>query len=107
MSLHALAAFPARQVRVHDYPFAFKAIVYTIALSVPLVDFLDIAHSPWLYVFPTYASLLLLEAVFQDISPANRIYAVVMLSLSAGLVCHFAIRQFRHYVFGTRGNEST
>ncbi|MBN2010948.1 hypothetical protein JW960_16485 [candidate division KSB1 bacterium] len=84
--------FAARANNVNDY-FA-KALALGMAMSLPLIDFLDVFKSWIFYLFPSQATLIMINSAFKDYSIAAIIYSIVSLIAWSALIARVAYRSF-------------
>ncbi|KAB1190392.1 ABC transporter permease [Haloferax sp. MBLA0076] len=83
--------------------YFLTAILYTIPLSLPLLDHFGIVEHPAFYVFPTQASLVLISAAFEATATWKLAYGVGYLLVSVAVAYVAARRAFlTHIVRGTR-----
>lgn len=85
--------------------YLIYSILYLLPLFVPLLGFFNLADGRWLYLFPTQATLLLLQGSFGTISDFDLIYSILYLS-ALGIFCGvWAKRWFEKYVIQKTGGE--
>lgn len=94
-------------VAPHDTVSAFvlPAQVYSLVMAVPLVAFLGFFEHPVFYLWPTWASLLLLRSAFVPIAAWQVGYGIVYQALWIGLLAWVAHRRFDRYVVGRQGGR--
>ena len=92
-------------VAPHDTISAFflPAQVYSLVMAVPLIPFLDFFQHPIFYLWPTYAALLLLRAVFVPLAAWQVGYGIVYQVVWIGLLVWVARRRFDRYIVGRQG----
>jgi len=90
--------FAVRAKNVNDY-FA-KAIGAGLLICLPVLGYLQVVDTPLFYLFPTQATLMLLDIVFRDFSTLELIYAYGCLLIWTAAAGWFAYREFyRHITF--------
>jgi fluoroquinolone transport system permease protein len=78
--------------------YFLTAILYTIPLSLPLLEHFDVVASPLFYLLPTQASLVLLGAAFETPPTWELAYAVGYLGLTVAVAYVLARRAFETHV---------
>ncbi len=75
--------------------YILRLAIYFIPLSLPLLNFLHITDTYFWYLFPTQATLILLEATFEPQATWKIIYAFVYLLCCLGLAFYGALQVFK------------
>lgn len=75
--------------------YIIRLAIYFIPLSLPLLNFLQITDTYLWYLFPTQATLLLLEAAFAPVAAWKIIYAFVYLILCGSAAFYTALQMFK------------
>ncbi|WP_420630666.1 ABC transporter permease [Candidatus Leptofilum sp.] len=78
--------------------FLMPSVLITMALTLPLLDYLGLWHSPLLYLHPVQATLLLLKGAFQPIAGWQMVYGVLYAALWIGLLFKFSQRIFYRFI---------
>lgn len=81
---------------INDY-FA-RSILPSLVLALPLLPFFGITLWTPFLVFPTTASLLLLQTSYQEIPTGFAFYALLFLLLSNAVVWHWAMSRFKGHI---------
>ncbi len=74
--------------------YLLRLLLYLIPLSLPLLNYLGVTDTLWWYVFPTQATLLLLEASFSTIETWKIVYSILCLLIWNALTFYFALKVF-------------
>ncbi len=72
--------------------------LFLAPLSLPLLSLFGVTTSKWLYIIPTHASLILFRGAFEDISPADSVYAFLYLAISVVAAFFISRRMFVKYI---------
>lgn len=83
--------------------YFLTALAYTLPLGAPLVDFFGLVTHPLLYLLPSQASIVLLEAAFGPVPASELAYGVGYLGLWCVAAYWFAERAFVRDVVEGRG----
>ena len=75
--------------------FLANSIGLMILLGVPFISLFGYG-SWWLYLFPSMATLVLIEGAFTGLSAIETVYAVLYLLIQCGLVYKLALKTFVH-----------
>ena len=78
--------------------YLFPAILYTLLLSLPLVDYFDLWKSPLFYLHPMQAPLLVLKAAFQPVPAGQLLYGLVYSLVWIGLLARLSQRAFYRFI---------
>ncbi len=82
-------------------------LVYLLPTSLPMLDYLGLVENSLVYLVPTQASLVLIDAAFRPAPTWELAYGVGYLSLSVAVAAVFARRAFeRHIVQGLSSGTS-
>jgi fluoroquinolone transport system permease protein len=88
--------FAARAKNVNDY-FA-KALGVGLFICLPVIGYFNIFKTPMFYIFPTQATIILIEIAFKDFSILEIVYAFVCLTVWSVIAAVFAYRSFYKHV---------
>jgi len=88
--------FAARARHVNDY--FVKALGIGIFLSLPLFAYLQLFHTPLFYIFPTRATLILLDVLGTDYAMSEKIFSVVNLLIWLAIFSWWGYQRFNKYV---------
>jgi len=88
--------FSARARHVNDY--FVKALGVGLLLSLPLLEYLKILHSHFFYIFPTRATLILLDVPGQLYDLSDKLYAVINLLLWLAIFSWWSYQRFDKHV---------
>ena len=83
--------------------YLFPAILYTLLLSLPLVDYFDLWKSPLIYLHPMQAPLLVLKAAFQPVPAGQLVYGLVYSLVWIGLLARLSQRDFYRFITSAKG----
>lgn len=86
--------------------FLLPAVLITVVLSIPLLDYFGIWQSRLVYLHPFQASLVLLKAAFQPVQNWQIVYGIIYLLLWIGLAYGWSRRVFYRFVIAKEGNLS-
>ncbi len=75
--------------------YLLRLVIYLIPLSLPLLNFTGVTDTLWWYLFPTQATLLLLEASFTSIATWKIVYSILGLLIWNVLMFYFALKIFK------------
>jgi len=78
--------------------FFIPSVIYLIPSQLPLLDYLGIWEGWPIYLMPTQATMLLIQAVFVPIAPWQYVYAFSYLIVVAIVVMWWALRAFDRFV---------
>ncbi len=78
--------------------FIFPSVFWTTLLSVPLLPYVGLVQTPFMYLHPTQAALTLLQGAFQPIAPWEVVYGVLYGALWVGILFQWAHRAFYRFV---------
>lgn len=78
--------------------FFIPSVVYMLPTQLPLLDYLGIWEHWLLYLLPTQATMLLIQAVFVPIAPWQYVYAFGYLTVVAVGVTWWALRAFDRFI---------
>ena len=78
--------------------FFIPSAIYLLPTQLPLLDYLGLWDGWPLYLIPTQATMLLIQAVFVPIAPWQYIYAFGYLFVTAVVVTRWALRAFDRFV---------
>jgi len=81
--------------------YIFPAVLYTMLLSLPLIDFLGLWQSPLFYLHPIQAPLLILKAAFEPVPAGQLLYGLAYSSFWIWLLTRLSQHAF--YLFITSG----
>jgi fluoroquinolone transport system permease protein len=96
--------FATKARNVNDY-FG-KALGAGLFFSLPILDLLNVIHSPLFFVFPTQATILILKTPFTEIAPLNIAYALVWLLVWNLIMGRMAYQSFyKHIILKIGGNR--
>ncbi|MDP8207661.1 MAG: ABC transporter permease [Candidatus Electryonea clarkiae] len=93
--------FSAKAKNVNDY-FA-RALGVGLFISLPIIGFLNLYHTPIFYIFPTHAALILIDILFKEYSSFDIIYAFICLTAWSGIAAYIAYKMFYKHVILTVG----
>ncbi|QUH19654.1 fluoroquinolone export ABC transporter permease subunit [Alkaliphilus sp. B6464] len=85
--------------------YMWSSIPYIMVLFLPLLEHFSIIESPLFYIFPTYASLLLIRGAFYSIKLWQFLYSVVYLMLWIFLVYKWSYAWFYKYIILDQGGK--
>ncbi len=88
--------FSARARHVNDY--FVKALGLGAFLSLPLLAYLNLFQTPLFYIFPTQATLVLLDVLATDYLLSEKIVSVVSLLIWLTIFGWWALQRFNTYV---------
>lgn len=75
--------------------------LFIAPMLLPFLNYFEVTNSWWLYLLPTQGSLILFRGAFENISPAEIIYALLYLSFSIGVTYFISKHLFmKHIVKG-------
>jgi fluoroquinolone transport system permease protein len=86
----------ARYDAINEY--LFPSLLYTAVLSLPLLPYFGLWESPWFYLHPVQAPLMLLQAAFQPIAAWQWLYGLGYGTLWTGLAFAAGRRSFERFV---------
>lgn len=97
-ALYTLSGFVmiARYDSINE--FLLPSTLLVLLLQLPVLDVLGVYESPVFLLFPTYASLLLLEAAFHGVPTWKLVYAVGYASLATALLFAVARASFHRFI---------
>lgn len=78
--------------------FFIPSVIYLIPTQLPLLDYLGIWEGWPIYLVPTQATMLLIQAVFIPIAPWQYVYAISYLIVVAVVVMWWALRAFDRFI---------
>jgi fluoroquinolone transport system permease protein len=78
--------------------FLIPSAIYLLPTQLPLLDYLGLWEGWPLYLIPTQATMLLIQAVFVPIAPWQYIYAFGYLIVTAVVVTWLALRAFDRFI---------
>jgi fluoroquinolone transport system permease protein len=78
--------------------FLLPSTLLVLVLQLPVLDVLGVFESPLFLAFPTYASLLLLEAAFHPVPAWKLVYALGWAGLATALLFRHARGTFRRFI---------
>ena len=85
--------------------YMMTSVLYMMVLCLPLLDFFGIVQSPFFYLLPTQASLLLIRGAFQPVGIWNILYAIVFLAVSISVAYKLAYRAFYRFIILKEGDR--
>ncbi|MCF7804008.1 MAG: ABC transporter permease [Candidatus Marinimicrobia bacterium] len=85
--------------------YFFRAIVYTIVLALPLMDYFHLVESVFFRILPTYGLIVLVSAPFRAVSFPEMGLAVINLVIWNGLAWWWAASWFNKYVIRSIGSD--
>ncbi|MCG8572199.1 MAG: hypothetical protein MJB14_18870 [Spirochaetes bacterium] len=86
----------AQAESVNDYFFIAGPAM--IPFWIPLIEYLGIVESPFFYLFPSKAALILVESIFYPVAVGEIIYGMTYLCFCTALVYIWARKWFFKYV---------
>lgn len=89
-------AFAAKAKNVNDY-FG-RALGIGLLISLPFVAYLGIFDTPLFYIFPTRATLILLDSLSTNISTGEKLYASLSLVLWLFILSKWTYQRFEQHV---------
>ncbi len=96
--------FAARAENVNDY-FA-KALGGGLLLCLPLLGYFNIIDSPIFYLFPSQATLVLIETAFREVDPLEIAYAFGSLGVWLVIAAKLAYQSFyQQIILKVGGNQ--
>ncbi|MFZ5969860.1 MAG: ABC transporter permease [Bacillota bacterium] len=103
--LYILVGFVAvaRFKTVNEY--ILTSIVYMFALNLPILGYFRLIQTPWFYLFPSQASLLLIRGAFQPVEVWEIIYGVIYLICWNIFMFKWAYRSFYRFIVLREGME--
>ena len=87
--------------------YFLTAIVYTVPLSLPLLDHFAVVESPLFYLIPTQASLVLIGAAFEARPVWELAYAIGYLAVGIAIAYGGARRAFERHIVRETEREPT
>lgn len=87
--------------------YFLTALAYTLPLAAPLLDHFGIVTHPLLYLLPSQASLVVLEAAFTSIPAWELGYGLGYLTLWCGVAYWYAKRAFVRHIVKDHGGQTT
>lgn len=78
--------------------FLLPSSLFTFAMQLPVIDVIGLWESPLFLLWPTYASLVLLQAAFQPVPVWKLAYAVVYASTASWLLFRLALASYRRFI---------
>ncbi|MEE8586126.1 MAG: ABC transporter permease [Acidobacteriota bacterium] len=103
--LYALLGFAAviRYDSINEY--LLPSFVYTLLISLPLIDYFGFWRSWIFYLHPMQAPLILLKAAFLPVQAWEAVYGILYSALWIGLMMHWSRRAFRRFVIAREGGR--
>lgn len=95
----AVAKFPT----INEY--ILSSIIYIIILCLPLIDFFGLYKSFIFYIFPTQASLLLIQGAFEGLEIWQLVYGVLYLIFWIVIAYKLAFRSFYKFIILKEGDR--
>jgi fluoroquinolone transport system permease protein len=83
--------------------FILPSVLWTMVLSIPILDYLGIWVMPLMYLHPVQAMLTLLKGAFQPIELWEAIYGVLYSTLWIGILFTLAKRAFDRFIILKQG----
>lgn len=96
-------AIAANSKTVNDY--FYKITIYTFILFIPLLDFFELYHSPYIFIIPTQAVFIIFKAVFYPVNLNELVYATLMLLTTSLISYLWAVRRFNRFIILKIGAE--
>jgi fluoroquinolone transport system permease protein len=78
--------------------FLLPSMPYTVLLMLPLLEFFGVLRSPFFYLHPVQATLVLLEGGFRTLSLLEWIYGIGYSTAGAVMLYRLCLRAFRRFV---------
>jgi fluoroquinolone transport system permease protein len=102
-ALYALLGFifVARYDTINE--FLFPSFLITLLLSIPQLGYFQLLQSPFFYLHPLQAPLILLEAAFRSVSAWQLVYGITYSLLWIGISFTAAQRAFYRFVILKQG----
>lgn len=88
--------FAARARHVNDY--FVKSLGIGLLISLPILAYLQLFDTPLFYLFPTRATLILLDVLAHDYSLAIKLFSVASLLIWFSILSVWVHRRFDRYV---------
>jgi fluoroquinolone transport system permease protein len=83
--------------------FLMPAVLYTLVLSIPVLDYFGLVSTPLMYLHPVQASLTLLKGAFQPIPAWQVAYGILYSMAWIGLLYWLSQRAFYRFIILKRG----
>lgn len=83
--------------------FIFPSVLWTILLSMPVIQYAGLVKTPLMYLHPVQAPLTLLQGAFQPITLWETVYGVLYAAAWVGILFYLAKRAFYRFVVLKRG----
>ncbi|MCP5095827.1 MAG: ABC transporter permease [Chloroflexi bacterium] len=94
-------AFVARYDSINT--FLFPSFIFTTVLSLPLIDYLGLWQTPFIYLHPFQAPILLLKGSFQPIETWQFVYGVLYTAVCTTIFFIYSHRAFYRFVILKQG----
>ena len=97
-AIYSLAGFisVSRYQALNEY--IMPSGLFTLVLSLPLIDYFDLWPSPIFYLLPTQPPLLLLRAAFQPVETWQLVYAILGAIIWIGIGYRWSKRVFYRFL---------
>ncbi len=89
-------AVGARVTSLNGYLFGVMA--GTIFFALPLLDYLQVYNSWWLYLLPSHAQLVLLSGTHDELGVARALFSILVLALWFIAAWFLAVRSFTTFI---------